>query len=247
MKHVPRVFADRALVTGARLTLDDSAGHHLARVLRVRPGDPVVLFNGKGGEMQAETEAVHPRSVTLRLVRHDPVDREAPLEVTLLQGLSRGARMDYTVEKATELGVHRIVPVRMTRSVTKLDEKRSTKRVAHWQRIAIAACQQCGRTRLPQVAEPTALADALTRLPSHAARLLLHPDGNPIDASQVGEHRTAVLAIGPEGGIDVSEKDAMTAAGFVPVCLGPRVLRTETAAIAGLAVLQFLAGGLAGP
>ncbi len=246
MKHVPRVYTDRPLEEGALVTLDDDAGHHLARVLRVRAGDPVVVFNGQGGEFHGEVASAQARSVTLRLVAYDPVDREAPLAVTLLQGLSRGARMDYTVEKSTELGVHRIVPVRMARSVLKLDDRRAARRVAHWTRIAIAACQQCGRTRLPEVAEPATLADALAGLPSNAARLVLHPDGSPLDATHVAEHRAAVLVIGPEGGIDATEHQQMTAAGFTPVSFGPRVLRTETAAVAGLAVLQYLGGGLAG-
>ena len=244
MKHVPRVYADQPLEAGARVTLADDAGHHLARVLRVRVGDPVVVFNGRGGEFHAAVASAQSRSVELRLLRHDPVDREAPLAVTLLQGLSRGARMDYTVEKATELGVARIVPVRMARSVLKLDDKRAARRVAHWTRIAIAACQQCGRTRLPEVTEPATLDDALTDLPSNALRLLLDPEGGPLNDLPVADHHAAVLAIGPEGGTDAPEREAMKAAGFLPVRFGPRVLRTETAAVAGLAVLQYLAGGL---
>ena len=243
-----RFHIDSQLREGLRLDLPHEAAHHAARVLRLRAGDEIVLFDGRGGEFPARIEAIERSRVAVSVGTHRAVERESPLEVTLLQGVSSGERMDVTVQKAVELGVRAIQPVLAEKSVVKLDAERSDAKREHWRRIAISACEQCGRNRIPEVRPVMRLDEAARQLSPAGLRLLLSPHGGTRlrDALAGGRSGIAeceiVLAIGPESGFSAGEEAQLVAAGFSAVRLGPRVLRTETAASAALAALNALAG-----
>jgi 16S rRNA (uracil1498-N3)-methyltransferase len=210
-------------------------------VLRLEPGDAVTLFNGDGSDYAAAVTGLGRGTVEASVAGRAAARAESPLAVTLLQGIARTERMDIVVQKATELGVAAILPVATARSVVKLDRGTRARKLEHWRGIAVAACEQCGRARVPVVAEPRALAEALAA-PAAGLRLALAPEsGVPLASAARGA--TAVeLLVGPEGGLDDAELAAAQAAGFRPCGLGPRVLRRETAALAALAVLQSVAG-----
>lgn len=242
--RVNRVYAAQPLASGTEVTLPDAAAYHVSRVLRLRPGAPLALFDGAGGEFQGEILAVDGDQVRARVGARAAALRESPLAITLVQGVSRSERMDWTLQKATELGVRCVQPVLAARSVVRLDERQAEKKLRHWQAIVAGACEQCGRSVLPIVRPPVELRRWLGDTPREGQRLVLSP-GSP--ASLAGLSTTASrveLLIGPEGGLDDSELEAAAVAGFAPVRLGPRVLRTETAGIVALAVLQALWGDL---
>jgi 16S rRNA (uracil1498-N3)-methyltransferase len=230
----PRVYLAAELQGGGEIHLDDAPAHHLARVLRLREGDPLTVFNGRGGEWDAEL--IGRRRVRLTAFRD--VERESPLDVTLVQGVSSGERMDYTVQKAVELGVAAIQPVLAKRGVVKLQGNRASARIAHWRKIAIAACEQCGRNRVPEVRPILQLHEY--RPDGAGARLLLSAGGTSIRKMEV--EKAAILAAGPEAGFAPEEQERLERAGFVRASLGPRILRTETAALAALAALNALRG-----
>ena len=241
-----RVYVDATLEPGTRVTLQGSAASHVTRVLRLRPADVLTLFNGRGGECAASIEKSDSGSVTVLVGEHRAVERESPLTLTLAQGVSRGERMDLVVQKATELGLSELMPLLTERSVVRLDAQQAARKVAHWRGIAVAACEQSGRNRLPEVATPAVLPE-FTAMASSAVggvRLLLSP-GAALRLDDVPAPVTHVtVLIGPEGGLTESEEELARSAGFLPVRLGPRVLRTETAAIAALTLLQRKFGDL---
>jgi 16S rRNA (uracil1498-N3)-methyltransferase len=239
-----RVYVDAVLVDGLRLELPPAAGVHLAKVLRVRGGDELVVFCGNGFEYPASVESVRGNRVAVAIGEARALDRESPLAVTLVQCMARADRMDVIVQKATELGVARIIPVQSRRGVVRLDAAQAESKAAHWRAIVVNACEQCGRNRLPAVESPRRLLDYLGALPAGGARLLLEPGAEARPAAPIGGDVT--VAIGPEGGLDEEEIEAFRLAGFQTMRLGPRVLRTETAAIAALAYLQGCYGDLAG-
>jgi 16S rRNA (uracil1498-N3)-methyltransferase len=242
--RLTRVYVDAVLEPGAHLTLTGSAASHLTRVLRLRPKAALTLFNGRGGEYAASIERVHRNTVEVAIGEHEPIERESPFPLTLAQGVSRGERMDLVVQKATELGVARLVPVLTERSVVRLDEEQSDRKSSHWRAIAIAACEQCGRNRLPEVALPAQLREFLRQPRGDSVRLLLSPAAPRRIEDVPRPAGGATVLIGPEGGLsDAEQEDALTA-GFTAVNLGPRVLRTETAAIASLTLLQREFGDL---
>jgi len=245
-----RIFVAHTLAPGSELRLGEEPARYLGRVLRLKNGDPIHVFNGDDGEWSAEIRRLGKSEVTL--VVHDSVERhsESGLKVHLVQGISRGERMDFVVQKATELGVKRITPVLTDFGVVKFDDQRAAKRRAHWQRVAESSCEQCGRTRPPLVDAPLALNDWL----GHARER----DGSDRDGSDVvlrpgarkslgelDEPRTKLcLLIGPEGGFSEREYADADTAGFGPVTMGPRILRTETAAVAAIAIAQSRWGDL---
>jgi len=249
-----RVHVPGPLVAGASLALPEQAAAHVARVLRLGTGDALTLFDGRGGEWTARIASVQGHRVRVTPETHLAIERESPLAVTLLQALARGEKMDWVLQKATELGVARILPVATERSVVQLDGERAGKRLAHWQGILAAACEQCGRNRLPELLPPARLeaacaaTSAATRLvlaPGAAASLVATVRGMAEGADGLAAYHGIALLIGPEGGLSESEIRTALAHGFVAVGLGPRVLRTETAAIAAIGLLQGLAGDLA--
>jgi len=242
--RLTRVYVDAVLEPGARLTLTGGAAGHLTRVLRLRPKAALKLFNGRGGEYAASIERVQRSEVQVAIGAHEPIERESPFPLTLAQGVSRGERMDLVVQKATELGVARLVPLLTERSIVRLDEEQSDRKSSHWRAIAIAACEQCGRNRLPEVALPAQLREFLRQPSGEGVRLLLSPSATRRIEDVSRPAGGATVLIGPEGGLsDAEQEDALTA-GFTAVNLGPRVLRTETAAIASLTLLQREFGDL---
>jgi 16S rRNA (uracil1498-N3)-methyltransferase len=241
--RAPRLFVDADLTSHTTLTLEGDATRHAATVLRLRAGDDVTLFNGRGGEFAARVQAAGRKHLALQVSRHDPIERESPLCITLLQGISAADRMDITLQKGVELGVREFHPLDTERSVVRLSEERAASRLAHWQRVVIAACEQCGRNRIPGVHAVQALRDYCTR-PSDANRRLLLSPSATLRLRDSGAHagERIEIATGPEAGFSGEEERLLRTAGFVPVGLGPRVLRTETAALAAVAALAALAG-----
>lgn len=242
--RLTRVHVTGPLTAGHRHTIDGDAANHIARVLRLRQGDPLTLFDGGGGEYAARIEEFRKGAVIVSVDEQLPVARESPLPITLAQGVSRGERMDWVVQKATELGVTRITPVLTERSVVRLDAKQAERKRLHWQAIAVAACEQSGRDRVPGVDVPLILAEFVGKADPRATRVLLSPTGSQRVADLPRAEGGIVVLIGPEGGLSEAEQRAALAAGFVAVRLGPRVLRTETAAVAALTLLQHRFGDL---
>ncbi len=244
--RVIRAHVDRPLAVGATVDLPDDAAAHLVRVLRLREGDACVLFNGDGFDHDARLLRADKRGATAEIVATRAVERESSLRIVLVQGIARGEKMDWILQKATELGVTGFVPVSSERSEVRLDPERGAKRHAHWRSVVVSACEQSGRARVPAVAAPQSLAAALAHLPDGAARWLLDPDAQAGIASMPAPTGDVVLAIGPEGGWSPNDRAALTAAGFGGLRLGPRILRTETAGIAAVSALQARFGDLAG-
>ena len=242
--RLTRVYVDAPLAAGKRVILEGNAAGHVTRVLRLRVGDALTLFNGAGGEYAASIDAARGGRLTVAVGEPRAVERESPLSLTLAQGVSRGERMDLVVQKATELGVSGIVPLFTERSVVRLGAQQAERKLTHWRAIAIAACEQSGRNRLPKVAPPVSLADLLRGGGDGSTRLLLSPGATDTLGDVPRPLSAVTVLIGPEGGLAQAEQEAAVAAGFRPVRLGPRVLRTETAAIAALALLQREFGDL---
>ena len=240
-----RIHVEAPLAPAARVELRAKAALHVARVLRLKPGDSVTLFNGNGMDYRSEIKDIRNGSVGVMVHAMVAPRAESPLALVLVQGIARSERMDLIVQKATELGVTAIQPVAMTRSVVRLDDDARAKKLAHWRGVAIAASEQCGRATLPAIAEPIAFDAWLLQPPgARTRRIQLAPDaGAALAAAAAGAERIELL-VGPEGGLDEPERDAALAAGYLACRLGPRVLRSETAAVAALAVLQSAAGDL---
>jgi 16S rRNA (uracil1498-N3)-methyltransferase len=236
---VPRFYVDAPLRAGSVCTLPEDSAHHAVHVLRLREGEEVTLFNGRGGEYAARIASMQRLKISIDLLQHRAIERESPLRVTLVQGVSAGERMDSTVRKAVELGVAEVQPVLATRSVARPKGERAEGRRGHWQKIAIAACEQCGRNRIPEVRPLVSLQDY--RAAGNGTKILLSPQAK-LRLSETPKSSAYILAAGPEAGFTAEEEAALAAAGFVPASLGPRVLRTETAAVAALAALNALRG-----
>jgi 16S rRNA (uracil1498-N3)-methyltransferase len=241
--QVPRFYVDTPLRAGSSSVLGEDAAHHALHVMRLRTGDEITLFNGRGGEFPARIASIEKLRIAVDVLEHVAVERESPLRVTLIQGVSAGDRMDFTVRKAVELGVAGIQPVLTARSIARPKGDRAESRRDHWQKVAISACEQCGRNTIPQVqplieasayrapASETGLKLLLTPRADSRFSRMLHPASSDI-----------IIAAGPEAGFTTEEEAALCSAGFVPASLGPRVLRTETAALAALAALNALRG-----
>lgn len=226
--------------------LPSDAGKHVARVLRLKAGDALNVFDGLGAEYSAIVESVRGTEVSVCVGERLNEIRESPLSVTLAQGLSRGARMDYAIQKAVELGVTTIQPLATQRSVVRLDDNKAAKRLAHWQQVAASACEQSGRSRVPPVAALAELEPWLAKSdPGHGPRFVLDPSApEGLGAQPAPGSQPVTLLIGPEGGLSDAELMLAEQHGFARVRLGPRVLRTETAAVAALTALQTLWGDL---
>ena len=237
----PRFYCREALSPGAHVELPEPVARHAVRVLRMSPGETMTLFDGRGGEYPARIERIEKDRVYAELGAWQEIERESPLAVTLIQSLQAGEKMDFTIQKAVELGVRDIVPVESRRSVLRLAGERAAKRVAHWQGVVAAACEQCGRNQVPLVAPVEKLENWLARPSRGGLRLMLSPEGEGTLADLAPTQHVELL-IGAEGGLDPQEEIAAKQAGFVPVRMGPRVLRTETAGMAALAALQALWG-----
>lgn len=239
-----RVYVDQPLSPHARVRIDGPAAGHLVRVLRLAAGDALTIFNGRGGEYPARIRETGRNHAIVEIGERRSVERESPLAVTLAQGVSRGERMDLVVQKATELGVRRIVPLLTERSVVRFDANQRASRLRHWRSVAVAACEQCGRNALPEIAAPADLAEFLSWPDTEARRIVLAPDGEAAVRDLDPGSGGVMLLVGPEGGLSSAERQASVRAGYRTLRLGPRVLRTETAAIAALVAVQLWLGDL---
>ncbi len=256
--RLTRVYIEATLTPGGVVELPPDTASHLAKVLRARSGEEVILFNGDGREFYGAIETVRGSRVSASVGDSRPVDRESPLAIALVQCVPRGDRMDFIVQKATELGVARIVPVLSQRSVVRLDKGQAESKAVHWRAVAVSACEQCGRNRLPTIEAAQPLLNYLGESAQHTGpRLVFEPESTlqaRAAADGLGAPRNsdaarasivaAEFAIGPEGGFAAEELEAFRIAGFSQVGLGPRILRTETAAIAALVWLQARCGDM---
>ncbi len=244
--RIPRVHLAQALRAGDTIALPAAACEHLLRVLRMAEGAPLLLCNGDGMDYRAILVDVGKRGAHAQVGEAAPNRAESPLRIVLAQALARGEKMDWVIQKATELGVVAIQPIVTERTEVRLDAERGARRLAHWQAVAIAACEQSGRACVPSIAEPRSLADYAAGVDANAIRLALDPDGaSPPLVQLVDAFATGVpihLVVGPEGGLAERDLARLQAAGFGGMRLGPRILRTETAGLAAIAALQALAG-----
>jgi 16S rRNA (uracil1498-N3)-methyltransferase len=234
--RIPRIHHPAPLTSGGHVELSDTAANHVVRVLRLPLGAPLILFNGAGGEFEAAINAIDKRRVTVDIGTFHDRECEPPLPLWLAQGISRGDRMDYTIQKAVELGVSGIIPLFTEHCGIQLSVERLAKRVQHWQAVVIGACEQCGRNRIPQILKPVTLTQWLAS-PGEGLRLVLDPEADHSLAQIPTPTGPITLLIGPEGGLSDQEVALAKAAGYVGLRLGPRILRTETAAVAALAAL----------
>jgi 16S rRNA (uracil1498-N3)-methyltransferase len=240
--RIARHFVDAALVEGTTVVLPEAAAAHLVRVLRLGVGDRVRLFNGDGHDYEAELQGAGKREAQARILARIAVERESPLAITLAQGIARGEKMDLILRKATELGVSRVAPVSTERTEVRLDAERADKRAAHWRGVLASACEQSGRARLPELLAPQSLVNFLAGETS-TRRLVLDPGATATIAGlQLAAGDSLCLLVGPEGGLSERDLAAARAAGFDGLRLGPRILRTETAALAAIAGLNALYG-----
>lgn len=238
-----RLFTDQPLTLHERIVLSDQAARHAVRVLRLRSGQEMTLFNGDGTDYQARLVGIDRQQAVAHVYNAHALDTESPLSVTLVQGVARGEKMDWVVQKATELGVARVVPILTERTEVRLDASRSEKRLQHWQAVAASACEQCDRARLPRIDPVRPLDEWLGMpLPENPLRLALLPQAD-VDVRQLTVPASGVvLVVGPEGGLGPRDMELLHNHAFAGLRLGPRVLRTETAGLAAMAALQALYG-----
>jgi 16S rRNA (uracil1498-N3)-methyltransferase len=242
---MPRFYCPQPLLPGSVVDLPDAVAHHL-HVVRQQAGDELVLFNGDGGQARARLVEIGKRRASAEVVAIDAVDVELPFRVTLAQGLPEGSKMDWIVEKAVELGAAAIVPLAAQRSVVRLSGERADKRLAHWQGVVVSASEQCGRNRLADVAPVQDLHRWLGQDADGGVRILLSPraDASLAQWARATPARDVTLLVGPEGGFTDQEEEAAVTAGALALSMGPRVLRTETAGLAALAILAAAWGGI---
>ena len=231
---MPRIYCPLPLIEHAAFELPERAVKHV-QVLRCQPGDPLIVFNGLGGEYTATIVEMGRQKVSIQTLVHSPIERENAQQVHLIVGMPANERMDWLIEKATELGVKRITPLMTQRSVLKLQGERAIKKTLHWQLIAIGACEQSGRNSIPTIDEPLTLNHLLDEPSRDAYQMVLSTQPKPFKGStKIPNDRMVQVLSGPEGGLDPKEENALIAKGFVPWSLGPRILRAETAALMGL-------------
>jgi 16S rRNA (uracil1498-N3)-methyltransferase len=242
---IPRIHCDLKLGPGAQFGLDADAAQHLAKSLRLKAGDSIVVFDGRGGEYEATLTRVDRDRVDVKVGAMREAERESRLAIGLVQGLPEADKMDWIIQKSTELGVGWIQPVTCERSVVRLSGERAARREAHWRRVAIAAAEQCGRTSVPEV-RPTLGFMSWVAVPAEIPRWMLDPSAAPL-SSQPPVDAPIELLVGPEGGFAEREREILASRGALGVSLGPRVLRTETASLVALSAIQTLWGDLRSP
>lgn len=237
-----RVYVYDQDLAQEKITLTNQPAKHLLQVLRIKTGQPVILFDDSGYQYDAVVIKTSKNKVDVEIKNRQLVENESPCKITLLQGISRGERMDLVIQKSTELGVTSIQPMFTRRSMVKLEGDRLARRIEHWHNIIVSACEQCGRNKLPLLSEPVSFHDAINQIPAGKG-FFMDPDSNT-GFHDIKESMDITLAIGPEGGFDETEKEYLKQQNIQPVKLGPRILRTETAAIAAITALGFLHGDL---
>jgi 16S rRNA (uracil1498-N3)-methyltransferase len=241
--RLPRIYLDQTLRKDAIYELTDDSAHHVIAVLRMRKGQQLILFNGQGGQFTAEIVSTVKKRVVIQVGEYYPINLESELNITLAQGISRGQQMDYTIQKSVELGVARIVPVITEFCTVHLNNERMLKRHHHWKKIIIGACEQSGRTKIPLLEKVQNVEDWISQ-DTNKLKLILHPEsGLPLsNLDKLVEHLT--LLIGPEGGFSQLEYKLAQKNGYQGLKLGPRILRTETAALAAISMCQMLWGDI---
>lgn len=240
-----RIFQPFSLMSGKRFLLNSAASHHVAGVLRARLGDTLVLFNGEGGEYPATIIHIEHKQVEVELGIHSLREVESPLKLHLGQGISRGEKMDFTLQKAVELGVNAVTPLVTERCNVRPAKERFEKKIKHWRAIAVHACEQCGRNQVPEIFAPMMLADWVETVAVEQAFVLDPKAGCALKQYLSGRSFSeSALMVGPEGGLTIQEIECAKNRGFLPVSLGPRILRTETAGLAAISALQCLAGDM---
>ncbi len=240
----PRIYSGQALHSGATVGLSQNESGHVSRTLRLKAGDAIVLFDGSGRDFDGIIQTASARAVTVSTGNERQAIEESPLSISLLQGLCRTHRMDAVIQKATELGVAGIQGVSTERCIVRIDPGRSEKKLEHWRRVAISAAEQCGRSVVPDIAGPVSLQGAIENHRRTPLRLILDPTCDKGFTELPASASAAALLIGPEGGFTDAELDLAQRGGFQRIRLGPRILRTETAPIAAVSILQFLLGDL---
>ena len=241
----PRFFVEQPLSVGTHVALPAAVAHHARTVLRLREGDSIVLFNGQGGEYRARLAAARSAgagALQAEVTGFDPIEREASLRITLIQAQASSDKLDWVIEKAVEIGIARVIVTGMARSSVRLDEARRARRLQHWRELVIAACCQCGRNRPPDVLTAHSLADALAQARDANLKWILDPAAPQGLAPAPTRPCEAALVVGPEGGFEESEVDQAVRVGCVPISLGPRILRTETAGLVAAAAWLALSG-----
>ena len=241
--RIPRIFTDSPLAVGSQCQLDDNAANHVGRVLRMQAGQALLLFNGDGHDYHATITEAGKKHVLVAVTEAAGNETESPLRVVLAQTLSKGDRMDYAVQKAVEMGVSEIVPLTTERCDVKLKGDREDKRLRHWQQVAISAAEQCGRARVPDIQPVMTVQQWLEHARACDLRLVLH-HRTERSLNTLEKPSSIALMIGPEGGLTAEEIALAEDNGFLPVALGPRVLRTETAPVAAIALCQWLWGDI---
>tara|TARA_R110001599_G_scaffold17243_14_gene69266 strand:- start:8959 stop:9690 length:732 start_codon:yes stop_codon:yes gene_type:complete len=242
--RIPRIFIDTELNENTTLALPDSSFQHLCKVLRLKSDHPIRVFNGKGGQFNATLCDVEKRSANIRIAGFEALNNESPIQVTIGQTLSRGERMDYAIQKAVEAGVYAIQPLFSERCEVKLQDSRAEKRLQHWQQVAISATEQCGRGIVPIVCAPLELSDWIVNCNEMLKLTLHHHSAKPIRHFEHPTNNRVCLLIGPEGGLSSDEVQLAENNGFNAISLGPRVLRTETAPVVALSVINTLWGDI---
>ena len=241
--RIPRIFTNSPLAVGSQCQLDDNAANHVGRVLRMQAGQALLLFNGDGHDYHATITEAGKKHVQVAVTEAAENETESPLRVVLAQTLSKGDRMDYAVQKAVEMGVSEIVPLTTERCDVKLKGDREDKRLRHWQQVAISAAEQCGRARVPEIQPVMTVQQWLEHAQACDLRLVLHHRTEQ-SLNTLEKPSSIALMIGPEGGLTAEEIALAEDNGFLPVALGPRVLRTETAPVAAIALCQWLWGDI---
>lgn len=238
--RIPRFYDPQPLAADSLIDLSDSVVQHVCKALRMRTGDNLVLFNGDGNNYRAQLGSVEKRRAQARIIEVQDAGSESSLQVRIGQSLSRGERMDYAVQKATEMGMQQMIPLFSERCEVKLNNERQEKRIRHWQQVAISACEQSGRASVPEIAAPQTLEQWIQNEDADLKLVMHHHTAQPLE--QIEQPESVALLIGPEGGLTEREVELALENGFKPVALGPRVMRTETAPVAALALLQYLWG-----
>lgn len=243
--RIPRIYQPVPLEVGGLVTLDAQAASHVVRVLRLKEGDQVTVFNGEGGEFCGEIAETGKRRVKINLNDYRAPDNESPLYITLIQGVSRGERMDYTLQKAVELGVKEVYPVFSEFSSVHINDERKEKKQQHWQGVINSACEQSGRNSIPRLQQSASLYESLGQIDLSGYDLCLvlnHRASQSLADLGNEKPQRIVLVAGPEGGLSQTEIDELERRQFISIRLGPRVLRTETAALAAISAVQLLWG-----
>lgn len=242
--RIPRIYINAELSENQTLTLPDTSFQHLCKVLRLKSDHPLRVFNGQGGQYHATLCDVEKRTANIAIGAFEALDNESAVKVTIGQTLSRGERMDYAIQKSVEAGVFAIQPLLSERCEVKLEDKRMEKRLTHWQQVAISAAEQCGRGLVPIVYPPIELTEWVENCNDMLKFTLHHHSAKPIKQFELPSQKQIALLIGPEGGLTENEVQHSEKQGFNPITLGPRVLRTETAPVVALSVIQTLWGDI---